>query len=62
MMEILHFRISESVPVRGNTGSKMRIIISDIFIHHFTIGLMSRMFANGLGDWGSVSGRVIPKT
>ena len=26
------------------------------------IGLMSRVFTNGLGDWGSISGRVIPKT
>ena len=26
------------------------------------IGLMSRVFANGPGDWGSVPGRVIPKT
>ena len=26
------------------------------------IGLMSRVFANGLGDWGSIPGRVIPKT
>ena len=23
---------------------------------------MSRMFANGPGDWGSIPGRVIPKT
>ena len=23
---------------------------------------MSREFANGLGDWGSIPGRVIPKT
>ena len=23
---------------------------------------MSRMFANGLGDWGSIQGWVIPKT
>ena len=23
---------------------------------------MSRVFANGLEDWGSISGRVIPKT
>ena len=23
---------------------------------------MSRVFANGLGDWGSVPGRVMPKT
>ena len=26
------------------------------------IGLMSRMFANGSGDWGSIPSRVIPKT
>ena len=26
------------------------------------IGLMSRVFANGLGDQGSIPGRVIPKT
>ena len=27
-----------------------------------TIGLMSRVFANGFGNWGSIPGRVIPKT
>ena len=27
-----------------------------------TIGLMSRVFANGPGDWGSIPDRVIPKT
>ena len=26
------------------------------------IRLMSRLFANGLGDWGSIPGQVIPKT
>ena len=26
------------------------------------IGLMSKVFANGSGDWGSIPGRVIPKT
>ena len=26
------------------------------------IGLMSRVFANGLEDWGSIPGQVIPKT
>ena len=25
-------------------------------------GLMSRVYANGQGDWGSLPGRVIPKT
>ena len=28
----------------------------------FAIGLMSRVFTNGLGDWGSFPGQVIPKT
>ena len=27
-----------------------------------TIGLTSKVFANGLGDQGSIPGRVIPKT
>ena len=26
------------------------------------IGLMSRVFANGMGDWGSIPGQVISKT
>ena len=26
------------------------------------VGLMSRVFTNGLGDWGSIPGQVIPKT
>ena len=29
---------------------------------NWAIGLMSRVFANGPGDWGSISGPVIPKT
>ena len=28
----------------------------------FMFGLMGRVFANRLGDWGSILGRVIPKT
>ena len=34
------------------------------FTNHIyrSIGLMGRVFANGLGDRSSVSGRVIPKT
>ena len=28
----------------------------------YQIGLMGRVFANGLGDLGSIPGRVIPKT
>ena len=36
-----------------------------VFIFNFrnrAIGLMSRVFANGPGDQGSIPGRVIPKT
>ena len=29
---------------------------------HWSIGLMSRVFANGPGDRSSIPGRVIPKT
>ena len=31
-------------------------------LHGRAIGLMSRVFTNSLGDWGSIPGRVIPKT
>ena len=31
-------------------------------IEYLAIGLMSRVFANGPGDLGSIPGRVIPKT
>ena len=30
--------------------------------YSYAIGLMSRVFANGPGDWGSIPGWVIPKT
>ena len=29
---------------------------------YLAIGLMSRLFTNGLEDWGSIPGRIIPKT
>ena len=29
---------------------------------NYFIGLMSRVFTNGPGDWSSILGRVIPKT
>ena len=31
-------------------------------MHNWAIGLMIRVFVNGPGDWGSIPGRVIPKT
>ena len=36
--------------------------LQQIYIYNWAIGLMSRVFANGLGDLGSIPGRVIPKT
>ena len=33
-----------------------------LFTYFLGLGLMSRVFANGLGDGGSIPGRVIPKT
>ena len=39
-----------------------RIIVLDIKIDNRLIGLVGIVFANGAGDHGSISGRVIPKT
>ena len=33
-----------------------------IYIYHWSIGIKVKVFANGQGDWGSIPGRVIPKT
>ena len=53
---------------------KFQVILADtsrnlktgeVFFFSFAnqdISLMSRVFASGPGDWGSISGRVIPKT
>ena len=38
------------------------IILRGLYICDQAIGLMSRVFANGLRDQGSIPGRVIPKT
>ena len=35
--------------------------MSFIAINNWAIGLMDRVFTNGLGDWGSIPGQVIPK-
>ena len=40
----------------------MGVIFLFFSFFYRTIGLMSRVFANDPGDWGSISGRVIPKT
>ena len=33
-----------------------------IVIRDWAIDLMSRVFTNGPGDWGSIPGQIIPKT
>ena len=38
------------------------VVFVPLFIKYWLIGLVGRMFANGLGDLGSIPGRVIPKT
>ena len=37
-------------------------VCTRLCVQYRTVGLMSRMFANGPRDLGSVPGRVIPKT
>ena len=37
-------------------------MINGIRTMYRAIGIMSRVFANGPGDWGSIPGQVIPKT
>ena len=37
-------------------------IYTYIYIYDWPIGVMVRVFTNGLGGWGSIPGRVIPKT
>ena len=38
------------------------ICLHTVIWHRRLIGLVDRVFANGLGDLGSISGRIIPKT
>ena len=37
-------------------------MILHLYAHCMLIGLVGRVFANDPGDWGSIPGRVIPKT
>ena len=47
---------------------KKEDLLPSVFCHYLAntkfsaIGLMSKVFANGSGDWGSIPGQVIPKT
>ena len=44
---------------RGKKGNQLGIVQK---IQNRPIGIMVRVFANGLGDLGSIPGRVLPKT
>ena len=44
------------------TTEKIPIIRGFFFYFNRLIGLVSRVFANGPGNLGSIPGRVIPKT
>ena len=39
-----------------------KVLLVSVVILYWLIGITVRVFANGLGDQGSISGRVIPKT
>ena len=45
-----------------NNEDDSLFICSYVYVYNWTTGLMSRVFTNGLGDRGSIPGRVIPKT
>ena len=38
------------------------MLLSTYIYFYRTIGVISRAFANGPGDWGSIPSQVIPKT
>ncbi len=46
----------------GLFASVMKFCTPHFYILYIYIGIMVRVFANGLGDRGSIPGRVIPKT
>ena len=50
---------AEPLGLQFHTCIRLAILI---FSKYRVIGLMSRVFANGLGDLGSIPSRVIPKT
>ena len=53
------------VPVRVQSIDQIELFIyftGDYYRYNQVIGLMSRVFANGPGDRGSIPGRVVPKT
>ena len=41
--------------------SNVSVCVNDL-VSNWLVGLVGRVFANGPGDWGSIPGRVIPKT
>ena len=49
------------IPYYGFTILNIIYIYIYIYIVHQPIALVDRVFTNGLGDWGTMSGRVISK-
>ena len=56
-----HFRSLSSWQVAFSFALNMVFLLFYCLLYRF-IGLAVRAFANGPGDWGSIPGRVIPKT
>ena len=65
------FKYSHIIQIIFMYGFKYSHLIQIIFMYDFKysyvilivyIGLISRVFSNGLGNWGSIPGCVIPKT
>ena len=50
--------------MKDNLSIYIILIVSWIYskLWNQVNGLMSRVFANGPGDWGSIPGRVLPKS
>ena len=55
-------KIGTSIHNCSKKGIYLIDIIQEINLIYTLIGLVSRVFANGLGDLSSIPGRVIPKT
>ena len=59
------WKVKDFEPAFNYVHSKLLCVYTSAYKNKFmssNIGLMSIVFANGPGDWGSIPGRVIPKT
>ena len=55
-------QLAYSTPPADRVTNRFYLLRLFFFATLDIIGLMSRVFTNGPGDWGSIPGRVIPKT